>query len=399
MVASPGSFLFAGPLASANGESRLAGQAGPARPPPRRRAPCPPIPLPLRYPEPARPAGAGAGETEPRAKRRSRRPPPPPLPRQRSGAATTSSRRASPLPSARSPPARPPGRAPFPPARRPRAERRRRAEPDPTRPPRGGRPRIPPDGSAPRTAPRNGGPRRDRPRSAPERPGTRRSWLHLPGGGGAPQQPRADLLDLPSEDPARVEEMVAHRRLAAPEDLGDLVRVLVLHLAQDERGLLLAAQPLARLTEDPRHIGVLGGAGRFASRRFLAPPDHVQDRAVRPLPAPGAPQEVDGEVGSDPVDPGVERVLLVVAVELLPDAQKDQLRHVAGVFGVGHDAPGDGDDRGGLSGDQGLERDHVSGPRGERELPVGKLLRLLPAAGFAVDKLHRRFIRIGTAGR
>src|SRR5262249_19931899 len=149
-----------------------------------------------------------------------------------------------------------------------------------------------------------------RPRSARSGAGSRRrrSSCLL----SAAAEIRVEARDLPPQDPAGVEQVVAHGRLAALQDLGDLARVLVLELAQEERRLLLAREPAGDLLEDARELPVLGEAARLAGRRLLAQADEVERGAVGPLAGPGAPEEVDREVGRDPVEPGVERVGLVV---------------------------------------------------------------------------------------
>src|SRR5262245_54499406 len=77
----------------------------------------------------------------------------------------------------------------------------------------------------------------------------------------SPQELREETADLAAKDLAGVEEVIANRRLAAPQDLGDLLRLAVLHLAQHERGLLLLRQPARDRFEETDELGVLRVAG------------------------------------------------------------------------------------------------------------------------------------------
>src|SRR6266536_3250423 len=204
---------------------------------------------------------------------------------------------------------------------------------------------------------------------------------------------RSDLFDLAAEHPPRVEEVVADRGLAAVQDRRDLARVQVFHLTQDEGRFLLSGQPSRDSLEETRGQVVLRGPRRFISGLALAQAHQVQSRRVGPLAAARGSQEVDRQVGGDPVEPGVEGVRLVVPGELFPDAEKGYLRHVTGILYVAHDAAGDGNDGRRLTQDEDLERQHIPRAGGDGELPVGKLPAFLAAAILAVNELHSFLIR------
>ena len=152
---------------------------------------------------------------------------------------------------------------------------------------------------------------------------------------------RRNPLDLAAENPPRVEEVVAHRGLPAVENARDLARVQVFHFTEDEGGLLLSGQPSRDPLKETRGRVVLRGPRRLVAGLALALTHQVQRRRMGLLAAARAPQEVDRQVGGDPVEPGVEGVGLVVPGKLLPDAKKGHLRHVPGVLDAAHDAPGD----------------------------------------------------------
>src|SRR5262245_31203468 len=111
------------------------------------------------------------------------------------------------------------------------------------------------------------------------------------------------------------------------------------------------------------------------------------------LAAARAPQEVDREVRRDPVEPGVQGVLRVVAVNLAPDPQEDHLRHVAGVLDVADDPARQGDHRGRLPGDEDFEADHVALAGADGEVPIGQLPGLPAFPLLAVDELHGLSLR------
>src|SRR6187402_2390522 len=147
-------------------------------------------------------------------------------------------------------------------------------------------------------------------------PGTPRSCLHH-----SADEFRIETADLAPQDLARVEQVVADRRLAAPEDVGDLARLELLHLLEHERGLLLLGEPAGDALEEPRELGVLGDPRRVGGRALLALPDQVERRAMSPLARPRAAEEVDRQVRRDAVEPGVQREALVVAMDLVPHAE------------------------------------------------------------------------------
>src|SRR5512142_3186035 len=122
-----------------------------------------------------------------------------------------------------------------------------------------------------------------------------------------------DPLELAPQDPPRVEEVVADRGFAATQDLRDLARLAVLHLAQNERRLLFAREPLRDPEEESQELALLGRPDRLGGRVLLAAADQLRRRPVRALPASGAAQVIDGEIRRDPVDPRVEGILVVVA--------------------------------------------------------------------------------------
>ena len=106
------------------------------------------------------------------------------------------------------------------------------------------------------------------------------------------------------------------------------------------------------------------------------------------LAAARAAQEVDREIRGDPVEPRVERVPLVVAVDFLPHAQEDHLGDVPGVLDVADDAAGQRDHGRRLARNQRLEGEHVAAPRPDGQVAVGQLREPLPLEPFAVDEFH-----------
>src|SRR5262249_22197569 len=148
------------------------------------------------------------------------------------------------------------------------------------------------------------------------------------------QEPGIDPLDLAPEYPPGIEKVVSHRGFAATQDAGDLARVPIFHFAQDESGFLFTAQLGARLLEQTRETDFLRRPARLRSGCLLFGPNQMERGAMGLLAALGASQEVDRKVGRDSVEPGIEGVLLVVPIQLLPDAQKDQLGDVARVLPV-----------------------------------------------------------------
>src|SRR5262249_16713835 len=170
--------------------------------------------------------------------------------------------------------------------------------------------------------------------------------------------------------------MISDGGFAAAQDIGDLAGVSVLHLAQDERRLLLAAQLRARLLEEAREPSFFGGPARLGGSRLLLGADQMKRGAMSFLAALGASQKIDREIRGDSIEPGIEGVLLVVAIELLPNAQEDQLSDVAGVLAITHDAARHRENRRGLPNDQRLEGDSISAPSFSGELEIGQLDRL-----------------------
>src|SRR6185436_6784371 len=197
-----------------------------------------------------------------------------------------------------------------------------------------------------------------------------------------------ETADLLAENPAGVEEVVADRGLAASQDLGDLFRLAVLHLAQDERRLLLFGEAARDGLEEARELRVLGVARGLRRRGLLALPNDVERRPVGALAAAGAAEKVDREVGGDAVEPGVERVLFVVAVDLVPHAKEDHLGDVPGVLGVADDAPGEGTHGRGLAGHERFEGDHFAAPRPNGKVPVRQFGRYLAVPALAVHEFH-----------
>src|SRR4029453_8113735 len=116
--------------------------------------------------------------------------------------------------------------------------------------------------------------------------------------------------------------------------------------------------------------------------------DQVEGGSVGSLAAARAAQEVDREVRGDPVEPGVERVALVVTVQLAPDPKEDHLPDVPRVLAVADDAPRQRHDRRSLPGHQRLEGDHVAAAGADRELAIRKARSLLSVPALTVDELH-----------
>src|SRR5262249_40435665 len=182
-----------------------------------------------------------------------------------------------------------------------------------------GTPGTPPGGRAGSSAAAPEARRRCSPRSCPA--GSRRSRSQRP----PPQELGVEAADLPPEDPAGVEEVVADRRFAAAQDLGDLGGLASLHLLQDEHRFLPFRQTSGNRLEEPRELRVLGRARRVGGSGLLALLHEMEGRTVGPLAAASAAEEVDREIRRDAIEPGVQRVALVIPVELAPDPEEDHL--------------------------------------------------------------------------
>ena len=132
------------------------------------------------------------------------------------------------------------------------------------------------------------------------------------------------------------------RRDGGLEQLGDLGRAPVEHLAEDQHGALLRRQVLQRGDErEPDRVALDRDLGRVGDR---LDPGHLgkrvqvlEDRGARraeihrPGTAPSRAEHVEADVRRDPVEPGAERRATLEPVEALPGADERVLHGVLGV--------------------------------------------------------------------
>jgi hypothetical protein len=131
--------------------------------------------------------------------------------------------------------------------------------------------------------------------------------------------------------------MIPNRRCGAAQHFRYFGRFHSLHFAQHESTSLLRGQDLHDLAKDTVGLVAIGPQSGAFPRT-----DEAQavfgPGFVRPLPTRARANQIDREIGSDPIDPGGEAVPGVVAIETLPRSEECHLHHIPCFGVVGEDS-------------------------------------------------------------
>jgi hypothetical protein len=131
--------------------------------------------------------------------------------------------------------------------------------------------------------------------------------------------------------------VIPHRCRGAAQHLRNFGRFHSLHLAQHESASLLWGQDFDNLAEDAIGFVAIGPqSGAF-------PRTYESEAVFGPgfmcsLPTRAGANQIDREVGPDPINPGGEAIPGVVAIETLPRFEESHLHHVPRFGVIGEDS-------------------------------------------------------------